>query len=990
MYRKTISAAFAAVILLSLPAWNASADRDPGKKAKILYDKGMYSRAKVLFDASDDPEAGGWAALCALNMRTEGCDILADDYLFSHPESRLAPQIRYRQALNSFDDGDYARAALIMDQIPYGSLYAAQQAGYTYRKAYCEQSLGHNDVAERLFRQVEAMPMSDYTAPSRYAIGYLRYSDNDFEDAVKWFTEAAKDPRFAQTSNYYILECKFMQKDYRYVIRNGAAIYDSVPEDRKPHLARIISESYLVLGDTAGAKEYYDRTVASESIRTRSDYFYAGTLLYSLQDWQGAVDNYSRMNSRTDSLGQVANYQMGYSYIRLKNKVSAMGAFQDASEVGFNPEITEDAYYNYAKLAFDLNHDTSAFNDYLSKYGTKAKGDQIWTYVAMASLYNHDYAGAVAAYDNIDELDEGMRGNYMKAYFMRASQLISNGSYRDAVPCLRAAAYYVPRQDPFNQLSRYWMAESMFRDGRYEEARGVFTDLYNLSALDSSPEGDLIPYDLAYCYFKEGDYASAAKWFGTYLLQDEPVNGGDALTRTGDCHFFRKDYSKAVAAYDMKLQEYPDADDIYPYYMAGLSSGLLGDKAGKVRYLENVKMASPTSQYYPEAMYELGRAYVAVDNPEDATRTFKDLKAVTTDNTFAARSLIELAMISRNARNYDQALSYYKQVVEGMAGTEYADDALLAIETIYQAKQDPDGYISYVKSLGDDSARSEARQENMYFNTAEQIFASGNYEKALATFNSYQSRYPNGVHFSQADYYIAECYRLTGRKELACDYYRKVTGSSGAGSFAEVSARSLADLSYSLDKYSDAFDAYETLSGIARLDANKAAAQVGMMRSGYRARKYAQAIEAARKVKEAKDSGEDIVREADWVMAKSYLETSRRDKSFPILEHLAAYPSTKEGAEAEYILIQDLYDQGAFDKVENRVYAFSSKCGDQSYWLAKAFITLGDTFVEQERYAQAKATFESILSGYKGTGDSGDDVLDQVKMRLDRLAAYTR
>ena len=45
---------------------------------------------------------------------------------------------------------------------------------------------------------------------------------------------------------------------------------------------------------------------------------------------------------------------------------------------------------------------------------------------------------------------------------------------------------------------------------------------------------------------------------------------------------------------------------------------------------------------------------------------------------------------------------------------------------------------------------------------------------------------------------------------------------------------------------------------------------------------------------------------------------------------------------------------------------------------------LGDSFAEQENYAQAKATFESIRDGYTPQGKS-DGVLDNVNMRLEKL-----
>jgi TolA-binding protein len=66
------------------------------------------------------------------------------------------------------------------------------------------------------------------------------------------------------------------------------------------------------------------------------------------------------------------------------------------------------------------------------------------------------------------------------------------------------------------------------------------------------------------------------------------------------------------------------------------------------------------------------------------------------------------------------------------------------------------------------------------------------------------------------------------------------------------------------------------------------------------------------------------------------------------------------------------------------VYSFAEKAGGQNYWLAKAFIVLGDSFAEQGNLPQAKATFESIRSGYTSTGTQ-DDVLDQVELRLRKL-----
>ena len=977
MKKRLLLAAAAALLALA-----ASAQTPEYTRALDLYGHGMYAEAAKLLENIPGGDAEGYAALCAIEMQSPGYEKRAEAFLDRWPESLLAPQVNLRWAQDLFDRGLYDEASYRFGCIAQDELYKSQIPEYAYKKGYSAFGAGDLERSKILLERMQSLPYSDYTAPSQYSLAYVSYALGDFKEAAEWFSKAAEDPRFTDLANYYILECRFMLKDYAYVVKAGEKIFDKIPEDRQAHFARIMSESYLVLGDKEKARSYYQKNLEEKVDRTRSDYFYAGSVLYGVEDWAGAVDSFSQMEERTDSLGQIANYQMGYSYIQLRNKVAALDAFKEAAALGWNKDIQEDAYFNYAKLAFDLNNDVSAFNDYMKRYDALSKGDQIYSYMAMAALMNHDYEAAVAAYDNIEELDPRMQSNYMKAYFLRANQLIENGSWRDAVPRLRTAAYYSPRQDPFNQLSRYWMAESYFRDEKYADARNTLTDLYNLSALNGKKEGDLIPYNIAYTYFKEGDYPNAEKWFDRYLEGRHDAFGADAETRIGDCHFFQKDYASAIAAFERKLTDYPDANDIYPYFRAGVASGLINDFARKVKFLERVKQASPSSPYYSEAMYELGRAYVSVGDKDNAVKAFQTLRGSTDDPAFATRALLELGMIARNGGDDAKALEYYKQVAA--QGGDYADDALLAIESIYRSRQEPDAYLAFVESLGDKASRTDAQKEDVYFGTAEEIFLGGNYAKAESTFKSYLEKYPDGAKAAEAEFYLGECYRGLGDKEKAVDRYAAALNRGLGGSFRETAYLRTGDVSYSLQRYADAYKAYDQLLKVAQLDENKSAANQGMMRSAYKAREFDDAIAAAQSVRADKRVTDADRREADYIRAKSCLGMSRRAEAYGIFEQLAKDPSTDEGAEAAYLIIQDQFDRADFAGIEDKVYDFSAKAGGQNYWLAKAFIVLGDTFAENDNMAQAKATFESIKSGYKPYGPE-DEILDQVELRLRKL-----
>ena len=131
-----------------------------------------------------------------------------------------------------------------------------------------------------------------------------------------------------------------------------------------------------------------------------------------------------------------------------------------------------------------------------------------------------------------------------------------------------------------------------------------------------------------------------------------------------------------------------------------------------------------------------------------------------------------------------------------------------------------------------------------------------------------------------------------------------------------------------------------------------------MMRSAFKAREYEDALDAAQSVRAVRGASDALRREADYVRAKSCLGMSRRAEAYGIFEQLAKDPSTDEGAEAAYLIIQDRFDRAEFDGIQDKVYDFAGKASGQNYWLAKAFIVLGDTFAEKGHLTQAKAELD--------------------------------
>lgn len=966
---------------IGLPSW-ATSDREVVERAEYLLEHGMYEAAMELFESQkDDPLCQDYALLCAVYLRSPQCARRVAAMDTDHPRTILNSVVHYRYALMLFEQGDYVGAQAQFDLVDGKSLDRSLLGEYTYKRGFSVYSNGDLVKASEYFLECVALE-SHYLNPARFSLGCICYRGNSFAEAESWFELARADERFSVLSDFYLVDCRFMRGDYAYVLREGERIFDSLSKEGKQHMSRLLSESYMVSGNAGKAKEYFAREDMSNADNT--DYFHAGSIYYALGEYASAVKYFESMKEKRDSLGQIASYQLGFSYVKLKNKVKAMACFKDASSLRFDTDITEDAFFNYAKLAFDLDGNDAPFSEYVSRWSTSRKGDMIYAYLALAALKKGDYGAAVDAYDKVDELDDAQKLNYVKACYLRAAQLTESGSHSDALRFLKAASvYHLPQGDPLNQLCRFNLAEAYFRTGDYENARQTYTRLYNLSALDGKAEGKLIPYGIAYTYFKERDWDSAAKWFDIYIRNAEPVALQDACLRRADCDFARKDYKASSGSYREYVTKYPSKTDIYPYYQLGVSYGLAGEKYRKVEALAMVQDAVPGSAYYNDALYELGRAYNDVGDSLNAIRSFEKLDNVASVPSFHAKALMGKGMVYRNHSNYSKALACYKQVVKEMPRTEYSSASLLSIRSIYTAMKQPDKYIEYLEKNNLSAGIGENERRELYYNTAEQLFLNGNWNGAVNGFARYVKSYPKDTAVPVAYYYMAESYKAMGQKEKACEYFSKGIDAGVTGSYLENALLGYASLSYSLEHYDDAYNAYLKLSNMDRLLSGKLDVYACMMRSAYAAKRYADAVSAS-KIVYSNASDEAFKREALFLQAKSLQSTSSREEALVIFSRLAESPATSEGAESVYIIIRDKYDSGDFSAVEELVYDFAPKSGDRSYWLAKAFILLGDSFVERGNIEQAVVTYTSVRDGYTPP-EGGDDILPEVEEKLGAL-----
>lgn len=965
-------------------------------REKYLKDKHSYIEGIM----QDEMYSSVWletsSVISAILTNKPNVDGLVKEYEEKYPHSVYLSLIRFYYSEYYFKKSNYSKSLEILNNIKGADLQKDDRSKYIFNKAYCNMRVGNNDDAVVGFENIITLGVQNYINSSNYYLGYINYLSKDFKNAIPYFYKVEESPEFGLLSQYYILESNLMLKRYDEVTMKGEALYrkmnygrygdDEDIQDTRNKVARILSEAYYAKDMVREAKNYMDIYSASVGSLTRKENYYMGVVAYSLNSYYSAIDALSKVTPIGDSISQSADFFIASSYLKLKNKVKALEYYKSASENSVDYDTQEEAFFNYAKLTFDLYRNITVFEDYIDYYPSTGRSDEIYYYISTDYLLSKDYQSAIDAISKIRVLKPDMVANYQKASFFRAMSQFENGAYSAALESFQTSYRNSSQNLKLKKLTEYWLAETYYRLHDYQQSSELLSTLVLDLGFKRSKEYNTALYNLGYSYFNGREFDKAVNSFNNYLAlpPSKRTYTREAQLRVADSYFMQKDYDRASELYELVSRNNYNINDTYAAYQSAISYGLLGRNDKKISVLDRVVKESPNSPLYSMSVYELGRSYVKEDEYNSAKNCFDLLVKQANDSLYYSKSLLELGMIYSNEANYDKAFEYYDFIVKKNPYSVEAQDALVGLESMYQLQSKPDEYLAYLDKAGLSYVKSDKEKEIMYFNSAEQLFLKGNFAVAYNDLKKFINNYPNGEKLPQAYFYLGETLAKLNKPEEAAKAYRRVMDMGEEGAFAELSTLYYASLCYSMEDYEEASMAYETLSNIAKLDNNKYEALLGIMRSNYYGKNYSDAINAALTLLVSEGAKERNGVEADYIIAKSYLALGRRNDALPVLEKLSKNAMQEEGAESAFILIQYKYDEGDFAAVEDMVYAFSDTKTPHNYWLAMSFIVLGDTFAERDEWEQAVATFESVRDGYTPTGES-DDVLEQVEMRLNKI-----
>ncbi len=972
--------------------------RDHFKRGRELYALGRWADAKEEFaaacgsvpqssESSLCAEADYYMAMCAMELKEAGAEARLADFLRRNPESTHVNDVEFALASMACTSGRYDDAQRAFGKVDYGTLSPEHRQQYDIRMGYIRFQQGDYDDALRYFRRIPSP--SEYSEHALYYISYIAYVRGDNVTAKAGFTELSRSAAYNAVAPFYLLQIEFNEGNYRYVVDTGGALIDRAAGDRRVELERIVAEGWFHLGDYGRTEEFMNAYRRDGGAMGRNENYLLGYSLYRQARYEEARPYLQQVCGADDALTQNASYHLADCYLRGGDKQHAMQSFAMAANESFDAAIAEDALFNYGKLQYELggglfNEAIHVLNRYIAQYPASERATQARELLIAAYYNSRNYDAAYTALKHYPSPDSNLRAALQKIAYFRGLEAYSRGDLDGAAQSLSESAA-INVSPKYGALAQFWLGEIAFARGNYAEAERRYKD-YLHRAPRSEAEYAVAHYNLGYCYFNTGDMSNAYSAFARFNLLYPAADRykADALNREADARYSLRQFPAALETYE-KAAAIGTNEKYYADFQRAVTLGILDRRLQKIEALKRI-IAADRGDYVDDATYELGRTYIASEQYADGAKVLSKFVEENPHSPFYTPALSDLGLAYLNLGQPDLSRRYYERVVESAPGSATARDALQGIREIYVADGNVDGYFAYAERAGVECDMSVMARDSLSFAAARKIYLSGNADAAAKSLKSYLRNYPKGYYIDDALFYLSDCHLKAKENDAAIETLTELAGRP-TNQYTVKTLGTLSKLTSDAGRHGEAAKAYRALYDVVQTADERAAAATGYFRSVEAGGDDAATLAAAEEVAAMPDAGVTAQREAKFARATILRRGGRQAEALPLYRELSHKVKTAEGAESAYRVIEATLAEGDADGAEKLIFAFAEKSSPHAYWVAKAYIALGDIYAVRDDTFQARATYQSIVDGYS---PSDDGIVAEAKARIEKLNVFDK
>lgn len=952
-----------------------------------LFQQNQLQSAKVLFSKSlkfplteiQEAEAYYYLAKCALELgHPEGGDLMLE-FVENYPWSSKQNRAFFDLSIYYFESSDYKTALSYINKVQMSSLSENEKEKYYFQKGYSYFEQGKSKEAITSFKRVEKSKI--YGSQAKYYVGYIEYENENYQKANEYFEQVEDNNTYKDKMSYYQADMSFKQGDFSNAIEQGKAALNKSNAQEKSQLNKIIGESYFNLKQYREAIPYLEQYKGEKGKWSNTDFYLLGYAHYMQKDYQNAIGQFNKIINGNDGVAQNAYYHLGESYLNLNQKTQALNAFKNASEMSFDKKIQEDAFYNYAKLSYDIGNPyrsiPNVLNEFLRNYPNTPHKSEMETLLISSYITSKNYKDALVVLEK--NMNATNREVYQKVTFYRALELYIEGNNRASYDMLKKSLS-TNVNPKFNARALFWKGEIEFQLDQFKEALISFKQFENHSQQKNTPEAQKINYHIGYTYFKLREYENAIPYFQKSVqdYKNDKTHLNDSYLRLADSYFTTAKYWPAMENYNAAIALGSREAD-YAAYQKAISYGFVDRVPKKIEELNAFINNYKNSQYRDDALFELGNTYTNQNQTAQALATYDELHREFPKSSFASRAILRQGLIYYNANDPNRALEKFQRVTKDFPKTPEAVEAITTAREIYVDLGRVNEYAAWVKSL-DFYEVTDAELDNTTYESAEKQYLQNNSKAAISGFQNYLIKFPNGINALKANFYLAQLLFADNLESNALDRYLAVL-KYPKNEYSEPSLVRVSEIYLKSDDHNKTIPILKRLENEADFPQNTLYAQSNLMRIYYITNNFNETIAYAQKSLNHPKADNRVKNDASIMMARSYFRTNQMAQAKEWYQTVTKNASGELAAEALYYDAYFKHIEKKYDSSNTAVQKLAKDYAGFLYWGAKGMIIMAKNYYALGDSFQATHILNAISENFT----QYPDVVQEAKQELEKI-----
>jgi TolA-binding protein len=962
-------------------------------KANDLLIKQKYAEAGKYFSLTSDyfgdlsdprlAESKYYEAYCSLKLFNRDAEFRFKQFLNDYPSDPKSNNVFFLLGEYNFERKKYKQAIYYFEQLSTKRLESKNVSSYYYYFGY--SSFMVDDYAEAKSMFTHNLNDNDpFYHPATYYLAYIDYLNEDYISALKGFNKLKSTDGFSALVPYYIAQIYFLQGRYQELIEVAEPWFESASSKHKYEMARLLGESYFKEQQFENALPYFALYFNNSRGFTRDDYYAYGYTLYRNSEYTNAIDQLNKVVNEDDSLSQAALLNLGDCFVKTEQYKSALTAFSRAAKLNYNHNVTEEAFFNYAKISYQLSLDPydeaiMAFETYLDTYPNSARKDEAYLFLMDVYLKTGNYQAAFNIIKKIKNPDEHVKRAFQLSAYNLAVEYFLSEDYVEAQRWFQLVGKYNIDKMILAE-SYYWQGEINYRKKNYRGALESYQYFLNASDVKKSKYYAGSFYSKGYALLKLKSYQKSGESFQLfidYYKGDDKNKLSDAALRVGDLKFIQKEYESAIADFK-KAIAYSSYDKDYALYQIAMSYGYLDNPQEKIAGLNKLIEEIPESVYIPKALFELGVAYFESTQYDLALTSFLSVEENNPSSRLVAQSRLKRGLIYIRTKKNKKAEAVFLSVIEDYPNTLESNEALISLKEV-----NIEAFTSIARSSGYANI-SEDDVDAANFDEAEMVYLEGNFERAAYLLGHYISGFPNGRFRQNAHYYKADCHVRLEQSDSAVVQYVALLDVTG-GPYYENALYMSAYLTASLGDEEQAYVYYKMLYRESENKQYKFDALNYLMFTGFKLADYENAVIWAQEIRKDEKPDASLKQKALLIEMKSLVKLDKKQLAIDLLPDANVALRDETSAQIWYLKALWLYQKESYEYAEDALFFLLQNFASFPEWRAKGFILLGDVYLGLEDSFQAKATWQSVIDNHKGA-----ELVAIAQEKLDNLLALEK